>query len=134
MRFHLEGFSSTFGGEFDDTMKNDTGLSLYEPHEADQRPDLFYGVKDGNLLTPTWKRLITNSLYCAIRYDKTLPRKDLQKTLIQITAKESGKQCFAWLVDWGPGNFDRVVDISQGVQSCLNICDEDVVFIDYEFY
>ena len=89
----IEGKCSEFGGKDDEGMFKDTGLAVYEPHEADRRPDIFYeedpkwieehpewAKANPGERQPTWARLRTYFYYIALKYDKTINRKVWQNT------------------------------------------------------
>lgn len=136
----LQGRCSTFGGADDEGMKprpgmpeGDTGLALYEPKEANKRPDLFYSAPDDEPNQVTWKRLKTRAFYCALRFDHSLPRHILQNTIVKITNPKNGESVEAYCVDWGPsGDLDRVVDMSPGCEEALGTQTNDVVDVEWD--
>ncbi len=125
------GRMSTFGGRDDPDMKNDAGLALYEPREADLRPDLFFPASSDNPNEETWKRLKTTSFYCALRFIQEGSRKVIQQTPVRITNPTTGQFILAFLVDRGPAeSTGRLVDLSPAAASALRLvtnkdgCDE----------
>lgn len=129
----FSGKCSVFGGKYDDGMKNDTGLSLYEPKEADKRADLFDKATNDEPLQATWKRLRITSYYCAYRFDVHRPRWRNQETLVRITNPKTLRHVMAHLVDWGPSeDTGRVIDVSPAVASALEIETDDVLDVEVD--
>lgn len=139
----MNGKCSEFGGNDDEGMQFDSGLALYEPWEADRRPDIFY-AEDPTWLEknpewaarykgerqPTWSRLKTDFYYFAIKYDKAIHRNFWQNTPFKVSNPENGDWCAGFLVDWGPGAEGRLVDLSPGIMKRLNLKTDDLVTIE----
>ena len=126
----ITGKLSIFGGISDKGMIDDTGLALYEPHEADLRPDLFLPFESNDKSFPTWKRLKEDALYCALRFDHSLGRKRLQETPVKIVNLITKRFVMAFLVDWGPHEkTNRIIDVSPGVADILEVKTDDEVKI-----
>lgn len=129
----FSGKISIFGGKDDLGMVNDTGLALYELKEADARRDLFYTESELGESCPTWKRLKTDSFYCAYRFDPKKRRSNLQKTMVIIENPRNKKWLYASLVDWGPSaSTNRVLDVSPGVAKALGIKTDDEVEVAHD--
>lgn len=127
----ISGKLSSFGGSDDKGMALDSGLSLYEAKEADLRPDLFCDDDKFNPGIPTWKRLRINSMYCALRYNHSIPRKVLQTTPVKIINPLDNKFVMAWICDWGPAaRLQRLVDASPGVLAALSLETDNLVKIE----
>ena len=139
----LTGKCSEFGGKDDEGMFKDTGLAVYEPHEADRRPDIFYeedpkwieehpewAKANPDQRQPTWARLRTYFYYIAIKYDKAINRKVWQNTPWKITNPENGDWCTGFIVDWGPGADGRVVDLSPGIMKRLQLKTDQIVKVE----
>lgn len=123
----IEGKISSFGGPNDPGMDHSEGLALYEAKEADLRPDIFLpsGTDPSEGVS---KRLRTTSYYIALRYDKSIPRKQLQNSAWKITNPKTGQSVVASLADWGPSEHTgRVVDASPAVLGSLRIETDDFV-------
>ena len=140
------GQCSYFGGKNDPDMQSDSGLALYEPAEADHRPDIFM-PEDASWLSnhpewaanhpgkrqPTWARLRTDFYYIAMRYDASIPRKVLQNTPFRAKNPATGEWTIAFLVDWGPGEKQRLVDCSPALLKRLGVSTDsqiDVTMLD----
>jgi hypothetical protein len=123
----MKGKMSIFGGAFDDFMKKDEGLALYEHFEADLRPDLFNNrALDREIGTS--KRLRDGALYFAYRYDKTRPRSWLQFQSFLFTNPNTNRSVICHLVDWGPKDETmRAYDISPYAATLLNLRTDDEV-------
>lgn len=124
----MKGTMSIFGGIWDDGMKPEEGLALYEHWECDLRPDIFnYRSLDKSLGAS--KRLRDNGLYFAYRYDKDRPREWLQKNLFLFTNPSNNRSVVCNLVDWGPGETTmRMFDISPYAASLLGLrTDNEVI-------
>lgn len=127
----FQGKISVFGGAADQGMANDSGLALYEPHEADLRPDLFDKPLASEPLQATWKRLRISSFYCAFRFEHDLPRWRLQETPVRILNPKNKKVVMAWACDWGPHpDTGRVLDVSPAVAAALEIDTDDLVGVE----
>ena len=133
----LIGKASSFGGPDDAGMKNDSGLALYEPHEADLRPDIFLPAPADNPKQETWKRLRTDFPYIALRFElfddggKPLTRKGHQTRLWKITNPRTGQWCVGLLVDYGPAeSTGRLVDLSPIILTRLRIETDDEVWVE----
>lgn len=112
-------------------MKNDSGLALYEPWEADLCVGLFYPASAGSPNEPTWKRLKTNSYYIALRYNQKISRDILQTTPWKITNPKTRQWVMAFLVDYGPGeSTNRLVDMSPGLAAALRVETDDLVSVE----
>lgn len=140
------GKCSEFGGANDPYMQEDDGLALYQPLEADRRPDIFF-PEDPDWLgnhpdwakdhpgerQPTWSRLRTDFYYIAMRYDHSIPRKVLQNTPFKVRNPQNNDWAIAFMVDWGPGEKDRLVDCSGALLKRLGVKTEndlDVTMLD----
>lgn len=127
----LSGKVSCFGGASDEGMKFDSGLAAYEPKEADLRPDIFCDDDKFNPGIPTWKRLRITSMYCALRYNHSVPRKVLQMMPIKIVNPLDNKFVMAWTVDLGPHiDTKRLIDVSPGVMAALSLSTDDTVRVE----
>ena len=132
------GKCSVFGGYNDDGMTDAEGLTLYEPAEADRRPDLFHGetrwpYDNGKApKCPTWKRLKTDSFYIAMRFEEFIDESRVSRKVIQqipflIRNPTNHVFCVGFLVDRGPGIKDRLVDVSPGIAKYLILETDDEV-------
>lgn len=134
----LIGTMSTFGGRLDPCMAKDTGLALYEPNEADLRPDLFELDLPGVV---TWKRLRVGSMYCALRFEEVFPSLDknnphdrrwLQEVPIRVQNPKTGMFVFVWIVDRGPAkDTGRLIDLSPGAAYALTLKTNDSVKVSF---
>lgn len=124
----MTGKVSTFGGKNDEGMKNDTGLALYEPHEANLRPDIFFPADPKNPNQPTWQRLNPYFPYMAIRFERPIDRKGLQLKPWIIRNPKTNKFVTGFVVDYGPHeSTDRIVDLSPQIMKTLDLETDDVV-------
>lgn len=127
------GRCSTFGGPTDDGMSKDTGLSLYESWEADQRPDLFL-PRNPQKDVPTWARLKIEASYIALIFDREYAHKN--RKLVQgmkwlVTNPKNDKSEIAVLVDNGPSwEEKRICDLSPGLARRLGLDTDDVVEVE----
>ncbi len=127
----MTGKCSIFGGTGDAGMVNDSGLALYEPHEADKRPDIFLPAPATQPNQPTWARLRADFPYLALRYDHKVPRDILQNTPYKITNPKTGQWVVGFLCDWGPNeNTGRLVDVSPMIAARLRIQTDDEVTVE----
>lgn len=127
----MMGRCSIFGGADDEGMSNDTGLALYEPREANLRPDIFLPPPADNPAVPTWKRLRTDFPYIALRFSHDLSRRDLQNIPYRITNPKTSQWAVAWLVDYGPGEqTGRLVDLSPGLARTLRVQTDEMVYVE----
>ena len=108
----LRGLCSFFGGPNDLTMKDDDGLSLYEPAEADLRPDLFVPAPTQIPNLETWKRLRPEAPYVSMRWLTSVPRRTLQRLLLCVRNPRNSRFAFGFPVDRGPGRMDKLIDLS----------------------
>lgn len=137
----MTGKCSKFGGAEDKGMSKDSGLALYEPWEADLRPDIFFPEDSKWLDThpvwvdkyphqrqPTWARLRTSFYFLALRYDRKTPREILQNTPIRVMNPKTGEWAISFLVDWGPHeDTGRLVDCSDGLMKRLAAQTDDML-------
>lgn len=127
----MNGRCSIFGGPGDKGMANDTGLALYEPSEADLRPDIFTPAPADNPLVPTWTRLRPDFPYIALRFSHNLGRRINQQTPYRITNPATSQWVIGWLVDWGPGErTGRLIDLSPCIAARLRVETDDVVEVE----
>ena len=125
------GKCSCFGGANDCGMSSDTGLALYEPHEADRRPDIFLPAPADDPKQETWKRLRTDFPYVAMRFSKVVGREWLQNQPWKITNPKTGQWVMGFVVDYGPAeSTGRVVDLSPGIMARLRIKTDDEVIVE----
>jgi hypothetical protein len=130
----FSGKISTFGGSSDLFMKPTEGLALFEHHEADKRPDLFCEAEFDRSDFPVWKRLRETSMYCAFRYNQSIPRRVLQETPVKIINPKNSKFVMASIVDWGPNeDTHRMIDVSEGVANALDLETDDIANVEIEF-
>ena len=126
-----KGRISTFGGPGDMGMIHDTGLTLYEPAEADRAVPLF---EDGPHSQPTWQRLRTSAFYIALPFSGKAEgalRRQLQAADFKITNPLNGESAIARLVDRGPAaDTQRLVDMSQGLADHLGLATDDVAEVE----
>lgn len=115
------------GGEGDLDGLEDTGLSFYEPHEADKRSDLF-GAAPSNVRT--WKRLRVEQPYIALNIPIGADRHWAQNSRWIVINPKTGANITAWLVDRGPSAEHRVVDLSPGIMTALRLETDDVVVVE----
>lgn len=126
------GTCSIFGGKDDEGMKKDTGLTLYEAWECNNRPDIFLPAPADNPLQETWKRLKTDFPYIALRFKDDIAERPgrirVQNTPYRITNPKTGQWAVAWLVDRGPHeSTGRLVDLSPGLARILRVETDDEV-------
>jgi hypothetical protein len=125
------GLCSSFGGPADSGMAADTGLTLYEPHEADREPSLFVPAAPGRPDEPTWRRLRTDAPYIALMFDGRADgayRRALQAARWRVTGFRSGCSVVARLVDRGPHpDTGRLLDASPGLLNAVDCRTDDVV-------
>lgn len=133
------GKCSEFGGPDDNGMngnaedtdgKVDSGLAYWEPHEANNRKDMFMDAPKDNPKQEVWRRLRTDFPYIAMRFDKTLPRKILQNTPFKITNIKTGAWAVGFPVDYGPGIETRLIDLSPGLMKRLGLQTDDEVEVE----
>lgn len=125
------GKISTFGGPNDEGMKNDDGVSLYTPKEADRRPDIFTPAPADNPLVEVWKRLRPDFPYIALRFDHDHGRENNQNTPYKITNPKTGQWVVGFLADWGPHvTTDRLIDVSPCIARALRVETDDVVEVE----
>jgi hypothetical protein len=118
---------SIFGGKWDDFMKPEEGLALYEHWEADLRPDLFT-VRSLDRTIGTSKRLKDSALYFAYRYDKTFEREKLQRRCFLFVNPNTNRSVVCNLVDWGPADETlRQFDLSPYAATLLGLKTDDEV-------
>lgn len=122
----MTGKISTFGGQHDSGCLFTEGLSLYEHHECDLRPDLF-SQRASDQSEGTSKRLRCNALYFAWRFNnKAFNRKGLQTTTFWFINNKNGLTVPMSLVDWGPHErTGRVFDISPYAGELLKVATDD---------
>lgn len=126
----ISGPCSSFGGIGDKGMSKDSGLALYEPWEANLRPDIFLPEDPQNPLQPTWQRLRVDFPYLAMRFSHALSRHALQLIPWKLENPKTKHFITGFLVDWGPSSSTgRVVDVSPGIMSVLNLKTDDVVVV-----
>ena len=102
--FFGEGRVSWFGGEKEYHAEANLPCSLY--------PKVKTKELEGN--------------YCAIRFPKGVPIKELRDWRVHISA--NGKKVIAQIVDWGPAKYTkRIIDISPELMSDLGIKTDDQV-------
>lgn len=138
MTMLFQGKCSTFGGANDKGMgprpgkpEGDTGLSFYEPFEADLRPDIFLPAPADFPLQETWKRLRPEFPYIALNVDHSKTRIEWRIIPWSVCNPKTGQWAVAFLVDRGPGDPRRVCDLSPGIASRLRLeTDDDVVVSD----
>lgn len=119
------GKCSTFGGPLDVGMTPEEGLSLFEHHEADCRPDLFE-PRDKDLILGASQRLRTEALYLAVRF--TEPREVCKGQVWRLRNPRNGKWIIASLVDWGPHpSVGRDFDISPRAAELLEVNTDDFI-------
>lgn len=130
------GKCSSFGGMSDTGMKNDTGLALYEPWEADRRGDMFFPEdvawpnSNAGARQPTWQRLRTDFPYIALRFDHKRGRQLLQRLPYKVENLKTGSWEIGFLVDWGPNEeTNRYVDLSPGLMKRLDLHTDDEVCV-----
>ncbi len=111
-------------------MVNDTGLSFYEPWEANQRPDLFLPEEYPN--QPTWQRLLVEeAYYIALNVPVHYPRKIIHLSRYRISALNpdtripTGLSVLAHLVDRGPSAKGRLVDASKALMRAIGLDPDD---------
>lgn len=127
----IQGRCSIFGGTLDVGMSKDSGLALYEPWEADLRPDIFLPSSAGQPLEATWKRLRTAFPYIALRFDTSLARSVNQTAAYKIMHPKTCQFVIAFLVDFGPSeSTGRIVDVSPGIAAALRLQTDDEVFVE----
>lgn len=124
------GKISTFGGPNDNGMSWSEGLSLYEHHEADRRPDLF-SARAADQYQGTSKRLRPCAFFFAMRFPlspdrreltNAVLRRQLQATCWRFSNPLNGATAVAWLVDWGPrSDTGRAFDVSPGLADFLGV-------------
>lgn len=125
----IAGKCSEFGGKDDAGMSKDTGLSFYEPEEADAYPDLFEPKSDyGD--EPTWKRLRIDKFYIALNIPIGADRKWAQRSKWLVKNVSTDKTVIARLVDRGPSAEHRVADLSPGIMACLGLKTDDTVIVE----
>lgn len=125
------GRCSEFGGPFDEEMKDDTGLSFYEPWEANLRPDLFVLAPKDEPNQQTWKRLKTYSIYIALPLPLDIPRIVAQNTPYKVMNPRTGEWIIAFVVDRGPAeDTGRIVDCSHGLLSLLGMKTDELISVD----
>ena len=127
----MKGKISTFGGANDAGMTHTEGLSLYEHHEADLRPDLFF-PRSSDPTEGTSKRLRPDALYFAYRFKhEVFFRKDVQQTPFILRNPKNGKMVCVSLVDWGPAEWTgRMFDLSPKAAELLGVeTDEEVEIV-----
>lgn len=122
------GRCSIFGGPNDQGMIHDTGLTLYEPLEADRAEPLFHpGAHD----VPTWKRLKIESYYIAlpfIGFATGAFRRQLQAADFRVSNPKTGKFAVGRIVDRGPAfSTNRLVDLSPGMATEIGIETDGIV-------
>lgn len=124
----FSGKMATFGGTSDSGMKPEDGLSIYEHHEADKRPDLFL-PRSTNLQLGTSQRLKEDVLFFACRFPlRVIPRSALQKTRWIFRNPVNGKMASLWLVDYGPNlRTGRSFDVSKFAAETLGLNTDDLV-------
>lgn len=133
------GRLSTFGGPDDKGMaggaadrdgKVDTGLTLYEPAEADRADALFMPGLPSVLV---WKRLRIHANYIALPFMDSAAvqpfRRQLQMADFKVSAND--KVIVARLVDRGPHyTTKRMIDLSPGLAIALGVKTDDVVDVE----
>lgn len=120
------GKLSFFGGHTDNGMSHSEGLSLFEHHEADLRPDLFF-PQSSDPTEGTSKRLRnTQAYYIALRV--TGDRDDLKNSVWMVKNPKTGQSVLASLVDYGPHErTGRAVDVSDAIGRALRVETDDVI-------
>lgn len=123
----MTGRISIFGGQHDSGMAHGEGLSLFEHHEADLRPDLF-SQRASDLTEGSSKRLKCNALYFAYRFPKAFNRSGLQHSLFWFLNPKNGLSLPLSLVDWGPHErTGRVFDLSPYAAELLRVQTDDTL-------
>ena len=127
-----EGLCSEFGGARDVGMAHDTGLTLYEWHEADRATSLFH---PGPRELETWKRLKVGAFYVALPFMGSAGaqpfRRQLQCADIRVTCLRTGRSALARCVDRGPApGTGRVVDCSPGLLAAIGATTDDRVRVE----
>lgn len=127
----MRGKLSIFGGASDKGMISDSGLALYEPAEADRRPDMFLPADAGNPNQPTWQRLRTDFPYIALRFSNLASLRAInQGTPYKITNLDTGQWVVGFLVDWGPAeSTGRIIDVSPCIARALRVETDDMVSV-----
>lgn len=116
-----KGKISVFGGPSDTGMTLTEGLSIFEHHEADLRPDLFT-PRSSDLSIGTSKRLNPKAYYFAYRFplNPRPSRAILQATQWLFRNPSNGRCCICWLADFGPHeDTGRKFDLSPGAANAL---------------
>lgn len=125
----LKGKMSVFGGISDSGMTKSEGLSIYEHHEADLRPDLFT-PRSSDLSLGTSQRMKPETFYFAYRFplNPRPDRKALQGTQWLFRNPQNGRMATAWLIDFGPHErTDRVFDLSPGLANALQVATDQQI-------
>lgn len=123
------GTISFFGGSSDSFMRNcnDPGLSFYEHHECDLRPDLFF-PKSTDPTQKTWERLRNSqSFYIALNIPNNLSRDVVHKSFWKVENIKTNQWVLANLVDRGPSADGRLVDASDAIKYALRLNEDDEV-------
>lgn len=134
----IRGRVSEFGGPFDEHVKHDEGLALFE--RVDQMPQIFLKeqppkinntrIQEGEgLTTGLARRLDPETFYCACRWSYAVtPKSVLRKSIVKIVNEKNGKHCYAICCDFGPHqDTGRTIDVSPGVMKFLELETDDVV-------
>lgn len=130
-----QGKISQFGGIYDSGMNDKEGLSLYEPWEANLRPDIFYPAREGDPGQRTWKRLRPEFPYIALRFtefgfNNLQHRGVMQKKAFKIEHPLTKKWVIGYLVDWGPNLMTaRLIDASPCILTALGVKTDDEVIV-----
>lgn len=125
----LRGKISTFGSDSDSGMTKTEGLSIYEHHEADLRPDLF-NPRSSDETLGTSQRMKPDTFYFAYRFplNPRPDRKALQGTQWLFRNPQNGRMATAWLIDYGPNeNTGRFFDLSPGLANALQLSTDQLV-------
>lgn len=113
-------------------MRPSEGLALYEHHEADQHPELFFPRDLRSPSLGTSKRLRPMAFYIAIRFNAIeRTRAQWQAATWLVRNHANGRFGIAKLVDWGPAeHLGRVVDLSPGLAQKLEVTTDQIVEVE----
>lgn len=121
------GRVSKFGGPDDDGMRFTEGVSFYEHHEADKRPDLFL-PRGTDPTQGVGRRLrYLQAHYIALNVPLTVERHIVHKSLWKITNLRTGQFVLSQLVDRGPSAAGRLVDVADITLTALRLLTDQEV-------